>query len=167
MKAMVVYDSVFGNTKQVALAIGQALAEQGRADTSPVTEIDAEKIRAYDLLIVGSPTRGFRPTEAIAKFLKSLAKGDLKGRQVAAFDTRILLSTIDSSALRFIVNTGGYAAPNIAKTLKGKGGILLMPPEGFYVTGEQGPLQDGELRRAEDWARQIVAKGRLGNETSV
>jgi flavodoxin len=156
MKAVIVYDSVFGNTRQVALAIEKALAEKGQVEIFPVGEVSVEMIRACDLFIIGSPTRGFRPTEVVAKLLKSLSKQDLNGRNVAAFDTRILLSTIDSAALRFVVNTGGYAAPYIAKTLKRKGGNLIAPPEGFYVTGEQGPLQDGELSRAAEWASQIA-----------
>jgi hypothetical protein len=60
--------------------------------------------------------------------------------------------------LRFIVNTGGYAASTIAKALKKKGANLIAAPEGFLVTGEQGPLKDGELDRAAEWAKQIVAE---------
>jgi hypothetical protein len=73
--------------------------------------------------------------------------------RVAAFDTRIVLETIDSKALRFLVDKGGYAANTIAKTLEKKGGQLAAPPEGFFVTGEQGPLKDGELEHAADWAK--------------
>jgi hypothetical protein len=58
---------------------------------------------------------------------------------VAVFDTRIWLDTIDSSAFRFTVDTGGYAASTIANALKKKCGNLLVLPEGFLVTAEQGP----------------------------
>lgn len=75
--------------------------------------------------------------------------------RVAAFDTRIVLETIDSKALRFLVDKGGYAANTIAKTLEKKGGKPTAPPEGFFVTGEQGPLKDGELERATDWVKLI------------
>jgi len=64
--------------------------------------------------------------------------------------------SIDSSVLRFIVKTGGYAAKSIANRLKKKGGDLIMPPEGFLVTGEEGPLQEGELERAADWAKLAI-----------
>jgi hypothetical protein len=76
---------------------------------------------------------------------------------VAAFDTRLSLSDIESSALRFIVKTGGYAAKLIADSLKKIGGDLIIPPEGFLVKGEEGPLKEGELERAADWAKQIMA----------
>ena len=80
--------------------------------------------------------------------------------KVAAFDTRIWLDTIDSKALRFIVNRGGYAANTIAKALEKKGGLMTVEPEGFLVTGEQGPLKEGELERAEKWAKQLLKRSK-------
>ncbi len=156
MKVLIVYDSFFGNTEQIARVIGKALEAEASVETARVSEISPEKIARLDLLIVGSPTRGFRPTEATTNFLKSLPRNSLQGVKVAAFDTRILLDTINSSILRFVVNTGGYAAKAIAKGLKKSGGDLLAPPEGFLVTGEQGPLKEGELERAANWARQFT-----------
>jgi flavodoxin len=152
MKILIVYDSVFGNTEKIAQAIGAALAAHESVETLPAGQATADKMRGLNLLIVGSPTRGFRPTETVARLLNMLEKNQLDGVQVAAFDTRIALETIDSRALRFLVDKGGYAASTIAKALKKKSGTLLAPPEGFFVTGEQGPLKDGELERAADWA---------------
>jgi len=74
---------------------------------------------------------------------------------VAAFDTRIWLNTIDSTAFRFLVDKGGYATSAMAKALKKKGGTLWMPPEGVLVTGEQGPLKAGKLDRTAEWVRQL------------
>jgi len=153
MKVLIVYDSVFGNTEQIAQAISDSLGSKENVETLRVNDVKIEKITGLDLLIVGSPTRGFRPTKAITNFLKRIYTNDLNGVRVAAFDTRFLLSSIDSSVLRFIVKTGGYAAKSIANRLKKKGGDLIMPHEGFLVTGEEGPLKDGELERAADWAK--------------
>jgi flavodoxin len=158
MNALVIYDSVFGNTEKIAQEISAALASQGRSEALPVSQVTAERLNGVELLIAGSPTRGFRPTEAISQFLKTADRNRFKGMRVAAFDTRIWLDTIQSSTFRFIVNTGGYAASSIAKALEKKGGRLLAPPEGFLVTGEQGPLKEGELERAADWVMQIAAK---------
>ena len=147
MNTLIIYDSVFGNTEKIARAIAAVL------DTSaiPISQVDAERLRGLDLLVVGSPTRGFRPTEDISKLLNGLPKNHLAGARTAAFDTRIVLETIDSKALRFLVDKGGYAANTIGKMLEKKGGVLAAPPEGFFVTGEQGPLKDGELERAANW----------------
>ena len=152
MNALIVYDSVFGNTEKVARAVGAALGAQGNVETLPVSQVAAEKMRGLDLLVVGSPTRGLRPTEAISKLLNALPKAHLAGIQVAAFDTRLALDKIDSTFVRFLVSKGGYAASTIAKLLEKKGGNLLAPPEGFLVVGEQGPLVDGETERAAEWA---------------
>ncbi len=154
MKALVIYDSVFGNTEKIAQAMGPALA----VPAVPVGQVMANQLRSLDLLVVGSPTRGFRPTESIIKLLNSLPKNHLAGVCVAAFDTRIVLETINSKALRFLVDKGGYAARTIAKALEKKGGVLIAPPEGFLVTGEQGPLKDGELERAAEWTGQLQPK---------
>ncbi|MBK8986168.1 MAG: flavodoxin domain-containing protein [Chloroflexi bacterium] len=155
MKALVVYDSVFGNTEKVAQAIAAAL----QTTAVPVGQAAPDQLEGLDLLIVGSPTRSFRPTEGASQLLNALSKNHLAGAGVAAFDTRIDLTTIDSSVFRFIVDKGGYAANTIGKMLEKKGGRLLASPEGFLVTGEQGPLKDGELERAAAWSAQIVLHG--------
>jgi flavodoxin len=152
MKTLVIYDSVFGNTEKIAQAIAARLGTQA----IPASQAQPGQLHALDLLVIGSPTRGFRPTEGIVKLLNGLPKNQLAGARVAAFDTRIVLETIDSKALRFLVDKGGYAASAIAKLLKKKGGRLASLPEGFFVTGEQGPLQDGEVERAAAWADQWI-----------
>jgi flavodoxin len=155
MKVLVIYDSVFGNTEKIARAIGDGIGSNGDVEVLPIGRVTVEKLNGSGILIVGSPTRGFRPTEAISKLLSSLPKKHLDGVQVAAFDTRILLDTIGSPVFRFVVDKGGYAAVKIAKSLEKKGGCLLMPPEGFIVIDTEGPLREGELERAADWAKRL------------
>lgn len=145
MKTLVVYDSLYGNTEKIAQAIGAALT--GEVKVLRVGEVDPSELKALDLLIVGSPTHGGRPSPAMQEFLDKVQKPALEGTNVAAFDTR--LST------RW-VGIFGYAAGRIAKSLKEKGGNLLLSPEAFYVEGTEGPLKEGELERAAAWAREIV-----------
>jgi flavodoxin len=154
---MVVYDSVFGNTEQVAQAIGRALGAPEDTEVRRVAEVTAEQLTGLEVLIVGSPTRAFQPTPATKQFLKRIPAGGLKDVRVAAFDTRYSMEDTDSAILRFMVKLFGYAAKPIADRLKGKGGDLALPPEGFIVEGTEGPLRDGELERAGDWARRIAA----------
>jgi flavodoxin I len=158
MKALVVYDSFFGNTEKIAQAIGNALGAQGDAETRRVGDVKPEQLTGLELLVVGSPTRGFRPSPAISNLLKGLPKNGLQGVRVAAFDTRIALSDVDSGFLKVMVNLFGYAAAPIASGLTKKGGVQAAPPEGFFVKGTEGPLKDGELERAAEWAKQIVAR---------
>jgi flavodoxin len=159
-KVFVIYDSVFGNTEKIARSIAAALGTQA----IPVSQTDSGQLAGLDLLAVGSPTRGFRPTEGISKLLNGLTKNHLTGARVVAFDTRIVLETIDSKALRFLVDKGGYAANTLAKTLVKKGGVLAAPAEGFFVTGEQGPLKDGELERAAAWVKKVQSGNAHGEK---
>jgi flavodoxin len=157
MKAMVVYDSAFGNTEQVARAIGQALGSQ-EVEVVQVTNARPEGLAGLTLLIVGSPTQKFRPLGAITSFLQGIPQDGLKGVRVAAFDTRIPESKVNEiRILAFFVRIFGYAAKPIADRLVKKGGELAVPPEGFYVGDTKGPLLEGELERAAEWARRIIA----------
>ena len=158
MKALVVYDSVFGNTEKVAQEMGQALGSRAEVQTLRVGDVKSEHLAGLDALVVGSPTRAFSPTPAIKNWLKSLPSNSLHGVQVAAFDTRISVKDIDSAILNFLVKLFGYAAKPIGNRLTKKGGDLSVPPAGFFVEDSEGPLRDGELTRAADWARQILPK---------
>ncbi len=161
MQVMIVYDSVFGNTEKIATAIGCPLGSQEEVGVLRVGDAKIEQLPGLELLIVGSPTRGFRPTEAITRFLKEIPVNGLQGVKVAAFDTRISANDIKPSALRFLVKTMGYAAKPIADRLKKNGGELIVPPEGFFVEGSEGPLKEGELERAADWAGRVNEARRL------
>jgi flavodoxin len=146
MRTLIVYDSVHGNTAQIAQAIGNALA--GEVSVRRAGEAAGADVKALDLLVVGSPTHGGWFTEAVKGWLDQVPATALQGIRVAAFDTRTpptILSRIF-----------GYAAPRIADRLEKKGGTLLVPPEGFFVQGIKGPLNEGELERAADWAKKIV-----------
>ena len=158
MKALVVYDSKFGNTERIAQVIGNALGSSYQVEVLQVGTIVPDHFEDLELLIVGSPTQRFNPTESIKNFLKDLPPSGLKGIKVAAFDTRLTIEDIEEVAiLSFFVRIFGYAVKSIANGLKRKGGEPVLPPEGFYVQGMEGPLVEGEIERAEAWARQIVA----------
>ena len=150
MKIIVVYDSVFGNTEKAAAFMGEALG----ATLTRVT--DTVDIKDADMLLVGSPTRAFRPTPAITAWLKKLPAGTLSGLRAAAFDTRISAEEADSAVLKKMMKRFGYAAQRIHKALKKKGADMAAEPEGFYVAQSEGPLKDGEMQRALAWARSFT-----------
>lgn len=160
MKALILYDSMFGNTEQVAQAMTMALAEQMEATARRVGDVTPHELVAVDYVIVGSPTQGFQPTPATKKLLDSLPAQQLKGVKVAAFDTRIAVEDVGNRFLTFMVSLFGYAAKPIANRLQKKGGDLVAPPEGFIVNGKEGPLKEGERARAALWAQQLVVTTR-------
>jgi flavodoxin len=153
VKTLVVYDSAYGNTERIARACADALAPDSKLVTA--AEAGGGGLRDVDLLVVGSPTQGGRPTAAVQAFLKTLPSGDLAAKAVAAFDTRLLLRD-QVFPLRLLMRLIGYAAARIAASLQAKGGQLVLQPEGFIVEGKEGPLRDGELERAAAWARKLA-----------
>ena len=156
MKALIVYDSVFGNTEKIAKAIGDSIGSQENVEVLRVTDMKLEQLQEIDLLFVGSPTRAFKPTKAIVDFLIKIPSNGLKGINVAAFDTRISTADVSSRMLNGFVKIFGYAAKPIADKLQKKGGNLIIPPEGFFVKDSEGPLKEGEFERAIDWAKSVV-----------
>ncbi len=156
MKAIVIYDSIFGNTEKIARSIGDALNSRMEVATIKVNDVREGQLKDIEWLIVGSPTRAFNPTRAINQFLKRIPRDGLQGIRTAAFDTGIALDDVDSSVGRFFIKRFGYAAKKIASKLGKKGGSVAILPEGFFVEGNEGPLKTGELDRAAKWAHQII-----------
>jgi flavodoxin len=154
MKAILVYDSYFGNTEKIALSIAEGMEGQTEVINIRDESTDSDNIQIPDMAIIGSPTRGFRATQEINNFIKSQK---VKNIPAAAFDTRVDLEVINSKALRFLVKKGGYAADTINSKLIKKGCEIIMPPEGFIVMGEEGPLKNGELERAYLWGKKITS----------
>ena len=155
MKTLIVYDSYFGNTEKIAKIVGEAFG-----DDVPVKrpiDVDMDELSHLDYLIVGAPTRAFRPSDAIKAFLKDVPSGALSGVKVAAFDTRMDPEDVGNPILKFMVGIFGYAAEPIAKSLVKKGGVLVGVPAGFVVLDSEGPLRDGELERAAEWAETLMA----------
>ncbi len=155
MKTLIVYDSLYGNTKKIAETIGQNIS--GEVKILPVKDVESSAFAPINLLIVGSPTHAGRPTENVKKFLQNISDNFLKDKYVAAFDTRA--SSLDQSwFVKMLINVLGYAAIHIQKKLLQKGGVAIIEPTGFMVKGKEGPLEDGELARAEKWGRELIQK---------
>jgi flavodoxin len=147
MKTLILYDSLYGNTKIIAKAIGEAIS--GQVALINVIGVDISEIDAYDFLLIGGPTHGGGISENVQALLEKIPPAALEGKPVAAFDTRM------SNKLILLF---GCAAPKIAATLKQKGGELVAEPEGFFVSAGKGPLKEGEIERAAAWGRKIAAQ---------
>jgi flavodoxin I len=147
MKALIVYDSAYGNTETVARAIAESLGSD--AQVRHVRDVGVQDVRQCDLLIVGSPTQAGRPTRPVQEFIESLPSGSLAKVPVAAFDTRVQVTGV---LVRLVTAVLGYAAGRIEAALTRKGGLLAGQSRGFIVEGKEGPLKEGEIARAQEWA---------------
>jgi flavodoxin len=145
MRALVVYDSLYGNTEKIAEAIGGAIAG-GEVSVLRAGEVGPPELENISLLVVGAPTQGGRATEAVRDLLNRITKAEINGVDAAAFDTRVTSK---------VAKIFGYAANKIASNLKKKGANLIAEPEGFFVEGTKGPLTQGELERAAEWGKRL------------
>ncbi|MFX1566096.1 MAG: flavodoxin family protein [Promethearchaeota archaeon] len=133
MKAVVVYDTQFGNTEQVARGIAKVI----NADTIKVSEVEVSKLKPYDLFAFGCPVHAWNMSSGMKKALQKLEGESFAGKKAGTFDTRI--------ASRM----AGNAATKIQKKLKKLGFEIIMKPVHFIVAGREGPLAEGEMDKVQ------------------
>ena len=156
MKAIVIYDSQYGFTEEVAKAVGAAMGAEVKVQK--IGETDAAGLAAYDLIVIGSPTQGGRYTAAMKAFLEKIPQGALKKKNAAAFDTRLKTP---------LVRLFGYAAGRIAEALKKQGANLVVPAEPFLVKSAKGPLAEGEAEHAAAWGKTLLAAVKAAGDTGA
>jgi flavorubredoxin len=153
MEVLVLYETVFGNTRRIAQAIGAALSDTYHVEVLPIAEITAFPPN-IDLLVVGGPTHRRKVSPTMRAFLGRVPRGALRGVAAASFDTRY-------PGARWLT---GSAAVGIARALKQTGVRLVAAPESFSMERDVPPrgekrrhaleqLEPGEEERAGTWAR--------------
>jgi hypothetical protein len=175
--ALIVYESMFGNTERIARAIRDGLRHYVPAETMPVNRAPDVVPADVRLLVVGGPTHAFSmsrlstrqeackegdvvmPVEVgLREWLAALDRAD--GRRpeslrVTTFDTRIAK----------VRRLPGSAARSAAKLLRRMGYRMLGTSESFFVNATTGPIRDVELERAERWGQELGR--RLTGSTQV
>lgn len=157
VKLMVVYDSVYGNTAQIAEALIAGSAVHPGSQVYKVPEGAPGALEGIDLLLVGSPTHGGTFTEPIKDFLAAIPANGLRGMRAAAFYTSFSKET-QTGAAKLAISLLGFAAPKIGEQLSAKGASLVAT-ETFVVLETEGPLQAGEIERAQVWAQGLIGGG--------
>jgi flavodoxin len=171
MRTLVVYESWFGNTRELAETVAEALAAEGEVTVLSVDD-PLPAVDEFDLLVVGAPThvhglssgmsrkgaieqRGDtgEPGIGVRDWIAALPNG-AHGPRVAVFDTRV-----DKPVLLV-----GSAARGIARRIRQRGYTLVSEPESFFVHGAPAELDDGELERAAEWGRALA--GERGRATA-
>ncbi len=164
MRALLVYESMFGNTETVARAVARGLGESMNVVTHEVSTAPPRVTDLVDLIVVGGPTHAFSMSRPATR-ADALDRGATRGEQnlgirewlgglpggphselLAAFDTRVSrMQRLPGSAARRAVRTAhahGYESAG---------------SESFYVSDTAGPLVPGELDRAAAWGRALGA----------
>lgn len=153
LKVLVIFDSYFGSTEKIGRVLEKVIPDAIGVRASEVSPSD---IRHFDLIIVGSPTRGFRPTRYLTEFISNVKPHHINGKMIMAFDTRNDPSAINPGFLRILASMTGHAASVIQKQLFRKGGKPVIAPEGFLVESHDGPLLEGQLEKAAKWGKEIT-----------
>ena len=162
MKAVVVYESLWGNTEDVAKAIAEGFGPE--AEALSTAQVTPEVAAQADVLVAGAPLQAFSlPTARVRgsivpdngpapdltaptlrAWLEQLPEGH--GRY-AAFDTKIRWSP-------------GSAASVIDEHLTHAGYTPIAKSQHFVVAGKYGPLKDGEIERAKAWGKELALAAR-------
>jgi menaquinone-dependent protoporphyrinogen IX oxidase len=162
VKAIVVYESHWGNTAAIARAIAAGLGP-GAAAVSTQEASDAVMAGA-DLLVAGAPVLGFRlPSDGFLASLatnpgNSPAPADFTGPSLRSWLERLPAGSGRAAAFetRLWWSPGG-ATGAIVDGLKRAGYRTVDTPHRFMVKGKYGPLRDGELERAHQWGAALAA----------
>jgi hypothetical protein len=176
MRAVIVYESMYGNTHHIANAIGDGLASSAEVVVVPVEEANRDLLGSADLLVVGGPTHVHGLSRAstrkaaveaatkdesldldpdaegpgIREWLEALDRVEINA---AAFDTRMH----GPAALT------GRASKGIARKLDHHGATVVTDPMSFLVTKEN-HLEPDEEAHARSWGAEL---GRTISETPV
>lgn len=161
MRALVVYESFWGNTKAIAEAVAAGL---GGAQVTEVSEVAEVRWEELDLLVVGGPTHAFsmsRPsTRRDAHTQGATAGADERGIRdwlgTLPADLPVPVATFDTRAT-MVRNLPGSAAKAAGKELRRHHHGRVVDRCSFYVEDSAGPLADGELERAAAWGAQLAA----------
>lgn len=153
-----VYDSFYGNTLKVVEYFEKYfLLAKHRFTYHHVNQVDDSDLKNCDVLLIASPTRGFRPTKPIMKFLKQNQKV-IKTKPLLLCDTRINISFVQSKLLNRMVKWFGYANDTIYKWVKKHHCQILIDPLFFIVKGSEGPLDANTESLVEKYVHQIIEK---------
>ncbi|MGI9606143.1 MAG: flavodoxin family protein [Acidimicrobiales bacterium] len=180
MKSLVIYESMYGNTRVVADAIAEGLSDAGPVEVGSVAEFAPGDAAAFDLLVVGGPTHVHgmsRPRTRESAVIEASVNPEIDAEpgaasvgvrewldglpqegpgNFAAFDTRIA---------RPIALTGS-AAKGIAKQMRKHSYEPIAEPMSFVVEESEGPLGSGELKRARQWGSTLGRRLTLAERLS-
>lgn len=165
MRALVVYESHFGNTMDVAHAVLSGLRRKHQAEIIEVTSAPQDVARGFDLLVLGAPTHAFGLSRPESR-LEAIEKGAQAQPEEIGVREWLDELVIEPGACSFAtfgttvdklrrVASLGTAAGKLERRLGRLGLKQLARCEQFWVAGIAGPLLAGEEERAREWGASL------------
>ncbi len=148
-KAIVIYESKYGNTKLVAETIIEGMREVSGMDVvlSELKEVDLNQLAEFDAILVGSPNHMGGATRGIRKFIDKLGKLNLEGKLAAVFDT--YMGKDFEKAVKKMERQISNKVPGLKLAAPG----LSVRVEGYY-----GPIAEGELPKCKEFGVKIASQ---------
>lgn len=156
MKALVLYRSYHGNTKQIAEAMSRQIQELGHESSVQDLRRKLPDLQGFDLILIGAPTRMARVNRKALGVLKTLRKRGFGQKPVAIFDTYGPVPTdpeeLEKSRPWIIPGAAGI----MEKTAKDQGLNVYPKTLRCEVQGLNGPLKEHEQEKAASWAKELI-----------
>lgn len=155
-KALILYDSVYGNTKKVAMFLSRGLEAGGvHVDSNSIQDFDAKELINYDVIGIGGPTHFHGASESMKSFLSKIKHLKMENKQGFAFETKADF------------RLAGSAAKRIVKYLKKMRLTIIHPVVTGIVLDKEGPLQETTLDIMEQIGLNISEKVNNSNPQKV
>jgi len=133
-KAVILYDSVYGNTKKVAMSLSRGLEAGGLyVDSCSIEDFDMVELNNYDIIGIGGPTHYHGASKKMKSFLNKIKHLKMEGKYGFAFETK--------GEFRL----AGSAAKRIARYLKKIKIKIIHPTITGIVLAQEGPLKKSTL----------------------
>jgi flavodoxin len=148
-KAIIIYESKYGNTKLVAEAIAERMGEVSGVETvqRELKEVDLKTLADFDAIVIGSPNHVGSATKSIRKFIDEMGKLALDGTMVAVFDT-------------YMGGDFEKAVRKMEKAVREKAGGVKMPVPGLSIRVDKmkGPITEGEMPKAREFGEKVAGE---------
>jgi len=141
-RAIIIYESKYGNTKLAAEAVAEGIKQTSGIEPAVIElkEVNLEGLTEFDAILIGSPNHMGNATRGIRKFIDRLGKINLEGKRAAVFDTYI--GGDFEKAVKKMEKRISEKAPGLS---------LVAPGLSVRVDGMKGPITGGELPKCQNF----------------
>ena len=148
-RAIIIYESKYGNTKRVAEVIAEGMREVPGVEAvlNEVKGVELDKITEFDAILVGSPNHMGSATKGIRKFIDELGRLSLGVKLGAVFDTYI--GRDFEKAVKKMEKQIGEKVPGLK---------LATPGLSIKVEGMKGPISEGELPKGKEFGIKMASQ---------
>jgi menaquinone-dependent protoporphyrinogen IX oxidase len=148
-KAVVIYDSKYGNTRSVAERVAEIMRDKGNVEASIlfVNDVDVNQLPSFDIIVLGTPNHWGRLTKKFKTMISELKNVDLSGKKIALFDTCFMADADKATASmeKRILKV----SPNVQ---------FLSPHMSVVVDHAKGPVAEGEMSKVDEFGERVASE---------